>query len=211
MARKKKYLSILMRFADKLNKTGIVKYYVYFRIGHANYFAFFIGLLNFLTLQYFLLVRNIPILRDIFPNFWIFSLAFLTVYIPTSILLGWLDLKKLATKKVQQVGPFVKKPMYKEYLGALNITAAYQFLLISRLLLESAKIDESKKEKIMRILRLAAMNTMRYLNGADVDSLSRSEEVCEVLKDLDLIDERGYKECLEALRKSYYKVWEKEI
>ncbi len=211
MVKKSKYLSVLMKFADKLNRSGIVKYYVYFRAGHANYFAFFIGLLNFLTLQYFLLIRNVPLLRELFPNFLVFSIVFLTFYIPTSIVLGWLDLRKLATKKVQQVGPFVKKPVIKEYLGVLGVTSNYPLLVIMRMLLEHSNLSEDVKRKMLNVLKMEASNALKYLNGTDLDMLVRPKEVCEVLKDLDLIDEKGFRECLEALRKSYYRVWEKEV
>ena len=211
MSKRHKYLSILMNIADRLNKSGLIRYYVYFRIGHTNYFAFFMSLLNFLTLQYFLLIRNVPILKELFPNFLLFSAVFLLVYVPTSIIVGWLDLRKLATKKVQQVGPFVKKPMIKEYLWGLGIGLNFPFLVMLRLLLDNAKLSDEEKEKLLKWLRVVAENTIEYYTGKEFDTLTRPKESCEVLKDLGLIDERGFEECIKALRKSYYRVWEKEI
>jgi len=69
----------------------LFKFYVYFRRGYGVYLAFAVGLLNFLTIQYRLLVQTIPFLKTLFPSFVEFSLFASVLLLGGAITLGYLD------------------------------------------------------------------------------------------------------------------------
>jgi len=50
--------------------------------------------LNFIVIQYRLVVQNIPILYKTLPRLWIFTIVLLATYIPIATIIGWLDYKK---------------------------------------------------------------------------------------------------------------------
>ena len=81
-----------MRLSDISSR--VLRYWIYFKQGHSVYLAFLISFLNFIAIQYRLVIQNIPILYEILPRLWIFATAFLAMYIPIAIIIGWLDYKK---------------------------------------------------------------------------------------------------------------------
>jgi len=80
-----------MKLRERLSR-----YWTYFRRGHNIYLAFLISFANFITIQYNLLVKNVVFLRDIFAHLTYFAIAFLLLYIPTAILIGWYDYRRFA-------------------------------------------------------------------------------------------------------------------
>ncbi len=62
-------------------------------MGYSTYLTFALGLLNTLTVVYYLLIKNVPALLDIFPKFVTFSILSLSVGVPIAVLAGWLHLK----------------------------------------------------------------------------------------------------------------------
>jgi len=72
----------------------VLRYWIYFRQGHSVYLAFLMSFLNFIVIQYRLVVENIPILYKTLPRLWIFTIILLATYIPIATIIGWLDYKK---------------------------------------------------------------------------------------------------------------------
>jgi len=60
-----------------------------FRNGHSIYLIFVMTFANFITIQYKLLIDQIPYLAGIFDNIIIFALVFILAYVPLSIFLGY--------------------------------------------------------------------------------------------------------------------------
>lgn len=71
------------------------RYWIYLRRAHFNYFGFLLSMLNFITIQYYILVKNIPFLASLFPRLYIFVATVLAIYIPLTIFLGRRDFKKM--------------------------------------------------------------------------------------------------------------------
>lgn len=65
-----------------------------FRYGHGTYLAYAIGLFNFIVINYYLLISNVPFLTRIFPRLWIFAMVFTPTYFVLAILVGWLVFRK---------------------------------------------------------------------------------------------------------------------
>lgn len=115
-----------------------------FRQGHAIYLVFAMTFLNFVTIQYALLIDRIPILNSVFSNLWIFALVFIAVYMPLAIVIGYWHRK--TQWKVEQ------EAMFSE-----NIVQARLWLFMMNLVEGKATEAERKKmremlEKIIRKL-----------------------------------------------------------
>lgn len=65
-----------------------------FRYGHGTYLAYAIGLFNFIIINYYLLISNVPFLEHIFPRLWVFGIAFSVIYFPLAVIVGWLIYRK---------------------------------------------------------------------------------------------------------------------
>lgn len=66
----------------------------YFREGYGLYISLPVGILNFLTITYYILLERIPTLKSILPHFTIFAtIALLTVF-PLATFLGWLHIRR---------------------------------------------------------------------------------------------------------------------
>jgi len=66
----------------------------YFRIGYSTYLTFLLGYVSTLVMVYYLAIKNLPILVDIFPRFVPFAIVALLVGAPLSVLIGWVHLKR---------------------------------------------------------------------------------------------------------------------
>lgn len=65
-----------------------------FRQGHSLGLAFILGFVNFIVLNYALLISNVTFLSRIFPHLWMFALVFFCTYLPLSILIGYFGFRK---------------------------------------------------------------------------------------------------------------------
>ena len=72
----------------------IMRYWTYFRRGHNVYLMFLLSFMNFIVIQYRLLIENIPLLHELLPKLWIFAVAVVITYTPIAIIVGWLDYQK---------------------------------------------------------------------------------------------------------------------
>lgn len=73
---------------QQLGKRGM-RYYVYFKRGHATYLATLVSLGNTIGIWYLLLGFN-----QIFASLIDFALVFAPVYLGTCVFLGWQDFKR---------------------------------------------------------------------------------------------------------------------
>ncbi len=60
-----------------------------FRNGHSIYLIFVLTFANFITIQYKLLIDQIPYLAGVFDNIIIFAILFVLMYVPIGIVLGY--------------------------------------------------------------------------------------------------------------------------
>jgi len=60
-----------------------------FRQGHSIYLIFAMAFANFVLIFYRLLIERVEILGEFFPNLWTFIFAFLMLYIPVALLIGY--------------------------------------------------------------------------------------------------------------------------
>lgn len=72
----------------------VLRWWTYARRGYSLYFSFFLGFIQFVIVVYTLAITNVPFLKQIFPHLLYFSIAFLLIFIPASVFVGYIDFKK---------------------------------------------------------------------------------------------------------------------
>jgi len=70
-----------------------MRFWYYFRIGYSTYLSFILGVVNTLTVIYYLLIKNVPDLLVAFPHFYIFVLPAMLAGLPLAVVAGWLHIK----------------------------------------------------------------------------------------------------------------------
>ncbi len=98
------------------------RYSVYFRRGHGVYLAFLVAMLNFVVIQYRLLVQYIKPLDVIFPTLTIFAVAFIPVYIILATVIGWWDTKR-GTMQTESIVGVRANPYFRDVAKALELIA----------------------------------------------------------------------------------------
>jgi hypothetical protein len=78
----------------KLESRLITRFWYYFRIGYATYLTFLLGYVSTLVTVYYLAIKSLPYLLDIFPKFEGFCVIATVIGAPASVLIGWLHLKR---------------------------------------------------------------------------------------------------------------------
>ena len=82
--------------------------WIYFKTGHSGYFAFILSMLNFVVLQYNLLIERIPILKQYMPRMSIFIILFSCIYFPVAIIIGRFEFNKGTTMRRPFLAPYTQ-------------------------------------------------------------------------------------------------------
>jgi hypothetical protein len=135
----------------------LARYYVYFRRGHSGYLVLLVALANFVVIQYRLLVEYIPSLQLIFQSLTMFIIFFVLTYLPVTIIIGWLDYKRLVYPKEAQIlmeaNPYFHRLTAKEKTCWSYVVEAFKVLeKISEekgLDIEKLKMHRKKVEKLL--------------------------------------------------------------
>jgi hypothetical protein len=77
-----------------LKSRYITRFWYYFRIGYSTYLTFLLGYVSTLVTVYYLAIKNLPYLLDLFPHFEGFSVIATVIGVPASVVIGWLHLKR---------------------------------------------------------------------------------------------------------------------
>lgn len=122
----------------------------YFRIGYATYLTFLLGYLSTLVTVYYLAIKNLPTLLDIFPHFVPFAILATVIGGPLSIFVGWMHLKRSSaysseTDVYTESNPYTYKltpGVWREAVGPLLL----ELLLQQKKILEAQKLlgDDEK-------------------------------------------------------------------
>ena len=76
------------------NPSMIFRLWLYFRIGHANYFAFLFAAITTLVTTYFLLIQDVQLIKEIFPTFAHYVVTAVLVGVPSLIALGYIHFQR---------------------------------------------------------------------------------------------------------------------
>ena len=76
------------------NPSLTFRLWLYFRIGHANYFAFLFAAITTLVTTYFLLIQDVQLIKEIFPTFAHYIVTAVLVGVPSLIALGYIHFQR---------------------------------------------------------------------------------------------------------------------
>ena len=135
-----------------LNSNWARRRWLDFRNGHSIYLIFAMTFANFVTIQYKLLINQVPWLSGLFGSIWVFAIVFVLTYVPIGILLGYWHRKSQWT--VEQ------EALFRE-----NKVGAVMWLYVIDLIEGNVSEEDKKlmKDALLRITkgttRLQSINT----------------------------------------------------
>lgn len=134
-----------------MNEKRLYRWIVYFRRGHQSYFAMFFSFLNFIVIQYKLLIENVFWLRNIFTSLTVFAIIFVAIYVPIAILVGWYDTWRMTKPREFETNPYFFLPTAKER----DVYVPFYIALIDALIMvleekgfDTSELREAKKRLI---------------------------------------------------------------
>lgn len=119
------------------NTPLVFRLWRYLRDGFHFYLSFPVSIVNFTITAYYLLLENIDFLQALFPSFFLFFGVSLLVALPTSILLGWLHIRKTRAFSTETVLSTLHNP-----LGVYNSVIFYKSIID---LLRAQNVEPSKE------------------------------------------------------------------
>jgi hypothetical protein len=124
-------------------KLGFVaRLWYYFRLGYSTYLTFLLGYVSTLITVYYLAIKNIPELLNIFPKFVPFAVLSTLIGAPLSIVIGWLHLKRSAAFSAEaDIGAESNPYMYKLYPG---YTKEVQYPVYLELLIQMRRLLDAQ-------------------------------------------------------------------
>lgn len=123
-----------------------------FRQGHGIYLAFVIMFANFVTIQYSLMIQRVPFFKTLFPEVWMFVIAFIAMYMPLAIVIGYWHRK--SQWKVEQ------EAMFNE-----NVVQATMYLFLIKLI--EGKATEKEREEMKTMLQKIIKKPPKAKEAAD--------------------------------------------
>jgi len=134
----------------------LARLWYYFRLGYSTYLTFILGYLSTLVTVYYLAIKNLPSLLDLFPHFVPFALLATIIGGPSAILIGWLHLKRtpLYTSEVDiayEANPYLYKLPPGYTLEAWGPFYLELLVLIERLLDKQKLLTSDDKTRIKEI------------------------------------------------------------
>jgi hypothetical protein len=126
--------------------------FFYFRTGYVTYFTIFVGLINILSSTYFLAIKNIPWMLNLFPNFTNYAIFCIVVGIPLVIIVGWLHLKKVGTYAAETDISNEESPYnYKLVPGFSKEVFGPAYLALLRINIKKVKGEKLSTKEISEI------------------------------------------------------------
>ena len=133
---------IIFTMQTSISSDWLRRRWLDFRNGHSIYLVFAMTFANFITIQYQLLIDQLPYLEGIFNSIWIFAIMFILFYVPLSIVLGYWHRK--SQWKVEQ------DALFRE-----NKVGAIMWMYVIDLIEGNVSEEDKKlmKESLLRITR----------------------------------------------------------
>ena len=126
----------------------------YFRQGWSTYFAFIFAAINTLVVTYYLAIENIPILKTVFPSFYVYMAIVSTLGVPLLIFVGYAHQKKTASYKAEADIFYESNPHALRQYNDIELLLRLNLNLVNLTLLDyeknnisNEKLDDLKKLK----------------------------------------------------------------
>lgn len=127
-------------------------------MGYSTYLTFLLGYMSTLVTVYYLAIKNIPFLLDLFPKFVPFAILCTIVGIPTAVGIGWVHLKRsrLYSSEVDvsvEANPYNYKLQPGREREAWFPSMLMELTLLRRLAEANDLLSESEKTEIADLER----------------------------------------------------------
>ena len=126
----------------------------YFRQGWSTYFAFIFAAINTLVVTYYLAIENIPILKTVFPSFYVYMAIVSTLGVPLLIFVGYAHQKKTASYKAEADIFYESNPHALRQYNDIELLLRLNLNLVNLTLVDyeknnisNEKLDDLKKLK----------------------------------------------------------------
>lgn len=124
-----------VRIRNVLSARSANRAWYYFRLGYATYLTFLLGYFSTLVTVYYLAVKNMPTILDIFPHFVPFAVIATVIGTPLAVIIGWVHLKRSALYSSEAEVAIESNPFnYKLQPGWIRDASGPATLLQLRLL-----------------------------------------------------------------------------
>lgn len=148
------------------------RFWFYLRQGWSTYFALAVGMINTITLTYYLAVEKYPALHAAFPSFAQYALLVAAAGIPLVAAAGYLHYKKSPSFRADidittESNPYAAR-MKKNSETVLGL--ALETLTLVAKMSEGQKLSGAEKERLSRIRR--DLDAYMKERPADMDGMS---------------------------------------
>jgi len=128
----------------------------YFRLGYSTYLTFLLGYLSTLVTVYYLAVKNIPSLLDVFPRFVPFAVIGTAIGAPLAVIIGWVHLKRSALYSSEaevsvESNPFNYKLTPGWVKDAYGPAALMQLRLLHKLSEKAGALTDMERAEILEL------------------------------------------------------------
>jgi len=118
----------------------------YFRQGWTTYFAFIFAAINTMVVTYYLAIENIPVLKTVFPTFYVYLAIVASIGIPLLIFIGYAHQKKTASYKAEADIFYESNPHALRTYNEVELLLQLNLKLVNLSLLDYQKNNISNDE-----------------------------------------------------------------
>ncbi len=125
----------------------------YFRQGWSTYFAFIFAAVNTMVVTYYLAIENIPVLKIIFPTFYVYFAFGVILGIPLLILVGYAHQKRTPSYKTEADIYYESNPHALRTYNNVELLLQLNLKLV-HLLVSDYKKDDVSNEKLDELTKI---------------------------------------------------------
>ena len=157
-----------------MKKQKTFRFWFYFRQGWGSYFAFIFAAVNTRVTTYYLAIRSIPSLVDIFPSFTYYSLTIASIGIPILILIGWIHFRRSLAFSSEMDIQYASNPyLYKAQPGWQMEVIFPLYLAMSKTMIKISNGDKLTEDEVNN-LNLIQKKLEELLRGGHVGKTAPS-------------------------------------
>lgn len=148
--------------------------WLYFRYGWSTYFAFIFAAINTLTVTYYLAIKDIPVLKSVFPSFLDYLAIISVIGVPILIAIGYIHFKKSAAYSAETDIYAESNPYYYKLPPGYNIEVLFPlYRTLVNMLIKVANNEKLTEEELEKINELQKKIDI-LINGGHVGNPKRN-------------------------------------
>lgn len=129
--------------------------WLYFRQGYGTYFAIILATINTLVVTYYLAIKEVPILKEIFPAFLNYVVIMSAIGIPLLVMAGYLHFKRTAAYSAELDIQYESNQFLYKIPPGFNKEVVFPlYLMLSKMMIKWSKNEKLSDEEINEITEL---------------------------------------------------------